>query len=210
MVVAASIAVLVALSVGAAVAFQHDSGPDVSVQPAQVAPQLPENCIVTAADKSGCEVPSDTASALVGFPVRTPSNLPQGWQRLRGTLRIYRDSLPADEILPPGVHAASLYTQIWAPPGTDLKAPGTCPANLVVRERIAFPGDNNLQGEPAIDLGQGRTAYGSVAEPTACGTGEPLKPFSHLAWVSDGIQFTVTGNSVDHDTMIRVAQSLYR
>jgi hypothetical protein len=156
-----------------------------------------------------CSVDTYLASHHVGFEVRRPQGIPKSWRELRGILRIYQNPLPPDEILPPGVNSAALYTEIWAPRDTDLNATGTCPANLVVRQRLAFPGDDAIQGEPVVDLGQGRIAYGKVAQPTTCGTGGPTKLFSYLTWVSDGIQFTLTGNSVGHDTMIRIAQSLH-
>ena len=207
---AAAIAAAVALVVAAVVVLPRDGdgARTVRVPPADAPAALPDDCLITAQGQVGCEMSPADAGAHLGFDVRVPTGVPDGWVHVYENLKVYRPGL-SPEPVPPGADVV-LYNQVWAPPGTDLNAPGTCPTYLQVRERRAFDGEASSQAVlgAAIDLGDGHVAFGEESS-AACGSGEgPVHAVSLLSWESDGIWFSVLANGIPPERVRAVARSI--
>lgn len=177
------------------------------VQPAQTSP-VPDSCVVTTTNRDGCDMTPERASTYLGFDAQIPVGIPDGWTTERTRLLIFRDPLPEGEApLPAGVESVPVYNQIWTPPGTDLNVTGTCPSRVQVRQRPALPGESGGSG-PTVDVGDGRTAYGSLADPSTCG-GLPTVN-TMLYWIDKGVVVNVNADNVDREHILRIVASLQR
>ena len=212
-IIAVSIALLVAFVAVAAVELSTRNGAPhkASIGPAQTLP-IPDDCVVTDSNREGCALSPAAAGPYVGFNVRVPQGIPQGLVPASSNLRIYREPLPAGQPpLPPGVSTAALSFQVWAPSGTNLNTATTCSPYVTVRERKVLPGDDpaNATGMPPIDLGSGRTIYGTLDTPVTCENDGATSAESHVEWLSDGIDITVEANGINRAEMMQIANSLY-
>jgi hypothetical protein len=207
----AAVLLLVAVSAVTFALVREDHDPARRVGPAVTTGnvELPPDCVVTTTTSPGCDMTADEAAQFLGFQPRTPSGIPEGWVKIWSRLRVYRNPLPDGEApLPAGVDNVGLFMQIWAPPGTDLNATGTCPDHLSVRERIMFPGEGTTRQGQVVDLGNGTLATGSVESGTSCGG--TLHDFGMLSWYSDGEWIALESLGIPPDQVLAIARSVDR
>lgn len=204
-VVVAIAAAVVVIAVGAVAVLRRDTESGGSGHVTTTREPLPASCTAP----SGCHMEPAVASRHLGFTVRLPIGIPDGWTRVRANLRVY----PAGSRDQSGrviAQTVTTYTLDWAPPGTDVDAPGTCPTLLFVRERLAAPGEHE-PAWPRVDLGDGVSAGGTLTPDATCGDpGGPRGSSAFLDWVDDGISFTLQSWNADEQHVLQVARSLNR
>jgi hypothetical protein len=202
-----AVVVVIALAVAVVMSSDDSAGPT-RVDPA-VSTTMPVSCIVVTEDTPGCDMAPSDAGAFLGFEARVPDGVPTGWVVERQKLQLYRHP-ESDGIggFSSDMDPVAIYNQVWTPPGVDINRAGTCPTLLQVRQRPAWPGEGTPVGEPAVNLGAGRTIYGIVADPATCAGATTLHTTIH--WVSDGIVFTVNADNVGRDHVLEVVESLFR
>lgn len=168
---------------------------------------LADECLVTSPESAGCPMAPSPASTHLGFRVRVPTDIPEGWEPLYAKLKVYRDGV-SPEPVPPGADVL-LYQQAWAPAGTDLNAQGTCPPYLWVKERRAFDLEPQIDTRfDPIDLGSGQLVTGHQREGSCGSTGE-RQVSSLLTWTSKGIWITMVADGLGPEQVRAIARSIY-
>jgi len=176
------------------------------VRPADDPKALSASCYVTAESTSGCPLSPAAAAASLGFEVRVPDGVPEGWVLERANLRVFTDAEPPPQGLPQGSAPVFLYNQVWTPPGVDLNAQASCGPYVAVRERMPLGGEATSTGG-TVHVGAGHLATGHLST-AACGTNGPVADISSLSWVDGGVWISVNGWGIDNDAVVVMARSL--
>ncbi|MFN8028183.1 MAG: hypothetical protein U0W40_18020 [Acidimicrobiia bacterium] len=174
----AAVLLVVVIGVGLAALLRDDTADHAQTTPAAI----PAECM----DRNGCAMSATDASRILGFEVREPAGLPDGWVSLGARLRVFED--------------VPLYVRAWGPPGTDLSAPEVCAPHVVTRERPAFSGEDPSRSGTPYPLGNGTTAYGEAPD-VGCYHGS-------LGWVRDGRSFVVEGTNMTPGQLTDIARSI--
>lgn len=170
--------------------------PPTTTGPQRLSLTNPE-CIRTDSNP-GCARTADEASAMLGFDVATPTQIPDGWAPVRHVVRVF----PAD--VSPNNTGSDIgeYSQVWAPDGL-VDASDPTPTYFQLLQRSVLPTD--ACDEPGgLHLDDGTLVCGTLGTDSSGVSG------AFLWFVRDGVFHRVMSIGLSSDRVMSLLHSLPR
>lgn len=202
---AAIAAFVIVATLGALIAIRSDSNsaevastnprPTTAVHHQRLSLANPD-CIATDTSR-GCERTPAEASAMLGFDVETPAQIPDGWAPVRRVVRVWPSGVRPNDT----PNDLAEYSQVWAPGGVI--EPGEPHAKYVqLRQRSLLPTD--ACGDPSrFSLDDGTLVCGSLATDA---TGDA--PGAFLWFIRDGVYYRLLSIGLRGNQVVDLLNSL--